>query len=1117
MTKKKTKRQGINPSFQILSNPIFENSKLDDAYFVHVNRFLTTESDERLKHTLKSLLSRSAFRSAHNAFTNSLEQIAELPAYIKDIGTDRRLNILLHFIKYSSAQINEFVLIRGRFEAMLIDSEFEGAEQCLEEYEHRFGESIWYLRNKVLLLSCQGKTEQLREYCEKCKARTGQPYIKRLIEYFQLISDTDDAYILLRNLILKNVDEFKTANLQSAASMLCLLFSPDPLAGQHDYNMCFGNLQAYPVIDQYCFLLEIIQHYVAQSACGHDVETGEVLETIDALLENISDPLLTRARDFLSGGATPAISQEGSELLELYELGYYQEAIDYFEKNSSGFSNALAYINIVAKAHAYLGRKPKVRPKNIIDDLVNHLTSLYVVPTPNAHAEDLLISRAIKLKGTSHWLFVQLALYVALPQKYCEKDAKFASAKAIMVNEEATPIIHNLLSGADTVFGVRYHSSSPSGVPVYRSVKIDICHSIRDGASQADIDRLFSIFSGVVPLRKDYIELYSEYCIYAERYTELIKFCAEELASDFGLWNYFPMEVLVEKIEAEYVVSIESVVILFIYNKKVSQQKDMLLNEIFEEYLYSFNVRKPSELLELKSNLNSLEQLFFKSICIPEIMDFLGSFASVIELRAERVLILDILLERRLIDKSMRMLEVEDLVAQQAVESAVSKLNSAKIFVDDSLLKKMHYETASALFGLYRQAEDEEENQLPGTLGGASPDARNRFYLSGSKNSIAIKIYNLYANAFLFDEKCGLDKNLSTEIRHGFFENLIRSKLEDRNLITEADEFGEYASNTFWREKNPFVTQKVWDAIDQELAKFSASVNELIDEAEQWMKITMSQSDHGARFKYGLGLSSYVGFKRKLDSCKDIDEVAEHVMGQLWHTTELRLLEMRERLNVKFREKADSLFDELTAGVTRAKRGAALAELMAAIAQTKSDIKEDISKSAEWFNRASGPELETTSLDLVVGIAVNAFKDVKGKDVNIDLEIPNDYRGVLVEGRAVKPFIIALVNLLDNCFIHSGQRLATSVKIVGDIKNGDVALQIINSVTEEKAEWLLTNKLGEIRLSDKNSAVPLDLLRTEGGSGIAKARAQMNIVKSDAIVDFDVDGLSFRSEIRFGY
>ncbi|EKT6219050.1 hypothetical protein QET85_004848, partial [Escherichia coli] len=81
--------------------------------------------------------------------------------------------------------------------------------------------------------------------------------------------------------------------------------------------------------------------------------------------------------------------------------------------------------------------------------------------------------------------------------------------------------------------------------------------------------------------------------------------------------------------------------------------------------------------------------------------------------------------------------------------------------------------------------------------------------LKGSKNEILTRMMNILLVEYFNNKEVGLDKNLSSEIRHGFFGNLICSGPQNRHLLTELDGSGKYKSNQYWLEYYKMISSEI--------------------------------------------------------------------------------------------------------------------------------------------------------------------------------------------------------------------------------------------------------------------------------------------------------------------
>jgi hypothetical protein len=315
----------------------------------------------------------------------------------------------------------------------------------------------------------------------------------------------------------------------------------------------------------------------------------------------------------------------------------------------------------------------------------------------------------------------------------------------------------------------------------------------------------------------------------------------------------------------------------------------------------------------------------------------------------------------------------------------------------------------------------------------------------------------------------------------------MRARLEERKLITESDDFGKYQKNVYWRERNSLLRDEFWVEIELHLGAFSANFNQLIIDAEEWMKIVDDELDQKDRvFTYLLGKHEFDRIKSFVDVAIDAEKVSAFIMDIMWEKTESYLDIIRDKINGEFRDKVDALFDRLETNIRASKGTIQLIELMSAIGHARSEIKEDITTVAEWFRRIENLQLQAQSLDRVIEIAISSFEQVKGGASAIQRNISHELRSVEVPGRSVKPFIIAVTNLLDNCYRRSGLGHSTRVEVNGAPAEGGANVIIKNNLSDEKAE-LLTEKFLLSIESTIQTPEARTLMRTEGGSGLIKA------------------------------
>ncbi|MCY0854999.1 hypothetical protein [Cupriavidus sp. D39] len=1072
------RRNAVPSDFAQLSNPILEKTLPFGVYLSRVAHFLAYEDDREFNERFDRLLDRPRFRSAFNGYASRVEDISKHPLLRSGVSDSRMWSIYRSIFRRDAEKLGYLTRQKKIVERAFLFGQYDTALRVLEDTKTEIGESLWYIRTKALILFYQGQVEEMHRFCEEVKSRSKEYFFIYVVNSVQLIAHSDNAAMHLKKLVINNIIELVEAGQDEPADLLALIFCPSPLISERDCYGAFSRVQAYPIVDQYLMILEIIRLHLANRAISDDVDaaSSDIPRFLSELSEVIDDPmLLTLQRE---RSLKPPISDSGQELLRLYECGKYGEVIQHYFSNLQNFDAPAAYVSIVAKSLAYAGEDNLSRFKSSpLIDYVRDFSSLYRLDFSDSQSEEEIVSRIIKMHGMVDAVHFNCAVYQVHPQRYSPKERQVSAASAILTDSDVPPMTRSIADGDSGNFGVKYGQEMDPSCPEYRSLKRKICQLVNDGAADDEIQVQMEALRVITPLKRDYLELYSEYCVYTDRLHALIDVCSRNIVDDPRTHVCFPMDALIAEIEKEQLVSLQAILVAYVYSRYVSAKKDYVLNETFDEYLLSAGVTRPTELIAGANELTKADVIFFRDICSLEIMDFLSCFNNTDDLRAERIKILDVLNRFGEIDPATRMTEVEEIVGQVIIDAGTQALNGAKIYVNDGALKKKNIALVDSLLTLFRCAKEDDEDKY--IILGSIDDEEARAVLSGTKNSVVMRLITGILDSFLFDERYGLDKNLSGEIRHGFFPNLMRSKLEEHKLITEIGDNGKYKKNQYWMDFNSLITDDILSAIDSNLSDFSASFNRVLSEAQEWMKIASAPEQDTRLFRYDITTSDVEEIRTAAETCTDADELSDFLSNWIWGRTQECLTQMRDALNGVFREKVDSLFDELVQRIEETKKRAALVELMSAITHARNGIREDISTVTGWFERSEGNAIADQTLDQALEIAINSFGAVRRAASPIQLECGAEFKQLVVLSKSAKPFVIGLTNLIDNCYRHSGLGLETPVTIRASIDRGTPSIRISNPVTEERALGINASTLlaDDGKMRDEAS---LRLMRVEG-------------------------------------
>lgn len=1107
-------KQKPKSSFDLLSNPLAGLYLSDLDFEQHARKFLFEYDEPDFNERLGKFLRNPKFRSTFNAYGRSVEELGSRIRLPDNLPFSRTLSVYGVIFKDQANELNIFAKYRSEFEKYFLRGEYKAADSFIEKIKTELGESLWYIRHKILVLVYQDKLDELTLFCEEIKGRQSNKLINYLIDRLYVLNQKTQTAKQLNSLLVSEVKELRQASSGAFADFLAFTFAPDPLIQRTDYRNCLPCFSLLTLVDQYSALIDLVPRII--------VEEGEYRASLEE--SRISVRFMQHLATFIDDAALctfehtdenslHSINLVEESILNSYELGQYREAIRIFGLNANELSNPTMFVNIIAKCLAY-EKDNSLAPVGLLGELATKVALLYTLSGQISSVYDEILATVVRCRGLTINIDFQLLIYKAAPFRFNDSDLKFAARLASRREIAVSPLVYRMAKCNSLMARYLYDVDHDSSKIYYRAKKQEIAKLALESSPDEAMLAKLEEFRLATPLQKDYYELLAEYFILKKDAQGLISIAASALSIEPNSFICFPMESLVREIEAECLASVDAVIVCYFYSKNISSKKDYVLNESFEDFLSSRGASTPSELFNNLEVDEAKYKLFFDKICTTDVMDFLSCFKSSNELRVQRLLILDHLQERGFVKVEDQHLEINNLLGQFITEASTTEINGNKIFVDTDAIRMSLLEDVDSLLSIYK-ISDEPSGE--GFVRAPSISEEERRIVTGDKNTTLFKIITEVRRKFLIDEKHGLDKNLSAEIRHGFFENLMRSRLEKAHLLTELNDRGDYESNWYWREKNVFLTKRTLNDIDSHLKWFSGEFNKLIDQAENWMQITTQQladKPDSPIFEFSLQVGVFEAIQSFAEKTNDAAKLIDFISEKLWERTEFCLTLMREKLNAVFKIQVDNLFEELVKRINVAKGGAAVLDLMNAIIQARSGIKEDIATVVEWFKRNVNPYTQDHSLMVLVEIAVRCFKKVKNFTHDMEVSLPQEFLRAKLPGAGLKPCVIAIMNLFDNCFKRSGFGPDTKVRIQGYTHGSGLKICISNPLTQERVATLTPATLADIR-TRMTAPESISLMRVEGGSGIGKAYNHFKMASSKFALEIDMRGSEFCADIIY--
>lgn len=1060
----------------------------DDRLLEELNKVILYLSQKKFASHIAPILSHERAKLAFPFFWSRFEDIAR-SSYFEVNSFERIMQFYTVLIEHKRSDIISYTEKRKKFESNLLAGNLLACNAVLDDVYERWGESIWWARSKLQVLLYKKNGEETQKFLDDLQKRANDGfvsyYIKAIVTCIHATSPAADLKIKIQ----KALEEFDRAGIDEVSWFVHALCFPAVLSTREDRLDKFYMLQQFPFIDIYNFINQVLAKNIFEP-----MHHGEQ-KVFKNYFEKLND-ILRVSSESVAGCRRLQSATIERDLHKHYSLGQYRQVLDGFSLRIQLIERPILLANLIAKAAiregTYLGCG-----WSLVDDTIKNLIEIHSLTSRASQARQELVERIIRLNGTDIVLDLQAELVLAAPQ-FFEPDL---SRKLLQITSFSRPIYregeHNNAYDISII-----KSGSSFSIP---TINEDDTTSSSRGGSPYDIP-------------KDYIERRAAVMFAHGSMDALLKFSSEHLIIYPESYICYPLNSIINYIEENFIFSLDALVVCHYYVKYINSEKRTLLNELFEEYLYESGHSKPSELFSImEEETLEVERLFFNDICSFESLDFLDAFQSSDELRAERIKIIEHLYMKGLVSKEAYSDELDQIVRLVVFDSTTSNFSRSKIYVDEKAIVKKIKEEISAYFELYQISKAGEPGEEDGLFVYQETDRQDNTFvsavLSGQQSSLLVKIIETVHRAFLYDEMFGLDSNLSSEIRHGIFSNFILSEADSKHLIAEKDESGRYKKINYWYDfYSEWLVPSLMAEINKQLIWFSSEFNGLIDESEKWMKI--GSNDPELPFDFSITIDDYNFIKSVALDSNSIDQVIGAIFFILWGKTEDGLHLLREKINAELKHKIERLFDELTSRVISVKGNAVLAELMNNIESAKNNTREIIGEIAEWLYRSEERKFDSQRMSQLVDISISCFEKIKGRQFKMNRIYSQYAHDPLIPGSAVNSVILAILNLLTNAVRHSGLDLEVEIFVRTTVSESDYKLLIGNTLAVNKLRELDDDFFENARqaIKDPNS---IELLRREGGTGIAKAYHHLKTAHANFSLDVFLDDNVFYSEVTY--
>lgn len=1060
-------------------------------------------------------------------FPKTVEKLAK-DNYFRSSGNfEKELLWNSYFLKYLSEELTDFISIRDNFNRELLLGNLSDSRKILEVIEKKFGVSYWLLENKIFLFEVMDGIEKHKEFVNSIiKADHINNFLQYILSYVSIKMEenvTAEKYNLRISEVLQDL---RTEGLpEDVVDYLKFkLYFKDNLISNPLAVLTFeSNASIY---DRYISFMKI------QLCADMSQVSDGTLKEIKNDFQNIKDNFGVRT-----------ISQYTNHfdllsVIDLYTMGDYEQTIKVCENLLNQYPYFIdiypIYIKAVIRTPDYHFPFAK---KSILYILLTSLENLYLSNNKFSEAYSQ-IKKYTYIFSSNLWSISLRGLLeeIAAQKKYAENYIH--QYKKNVDPNNPLFISDNSINRFDELEFNKLLKLNPSNntLKLYKSIynnDINLLKQlpipdIRKKSKMALILYNSGKFKQAKVIYKDFLEcadpLYKiegiigfvNCCIELSNYRECITLIVDLFLNENLFIQQLDYTRLLKKIQnAETEIDnlfdyIETPILFDIYSRMFNDDKESEKSEAYEEFLFSNDYEKPSQ-IDWENSKFSLEKLsyFFKFICIESVMDYSPSFESTEEVEQERILICQKMREIDPENSKTYAEEIREITQKQIINRNLRKIQQSKIYVDVNGIKasleketKENMDRYKSLFKVKRNNEEASYVNLSESIDEFSGVTIQLSIPTDERRQLLYRIIFDIRDSFVSSNKFGLDGYLSVGIRHGTLAGQLRAPLEEQELLTKKDiETGRYQLSKYWenRELNDDIKAKIIDSFD----KFGTQIDSYIDTLKnKWVQIKTEEetSNSEGLFNFQVYLEELEEIDNKVDLNTTYDDIFDLITQMLWKKTDDSLNNLRNKITGELTEKFDDSFNVLLQEISSLQESIDVTEIKQRIINSKTNMQYELNQVSEWFTRNSNSYNDSYTTDLLIDIAYELVKKINNKEVLLDKKVEN----ITLRGNTLKSFVDILFILFDNITKHSNIENTVPVSIELYEKNQVLYLKCENDIapgiiTDEKRHAI---KMYQEKIEKQDD---LEFVSREGGSGFYKIHK---------IVDVD---LKCELKMNFGY
>ncbi|OSY90503.1 hypothetical protein [Klebsiella michiganensis] len=1036
----------------------------------------------------------------------------------KDVPTSFILFTFLEFYKDNINHFHEFDDYKMRIENFFVTKEYSECYNLLNEVKEKFGESIWYY-DVLMAINVASGAKIIKE----------DFVVKDFPRIFHITNHLFEKHTSISSLSYKQKIKIDTLDrlrkqYTNYADFISFILQPTNLDPDIDlYNVLQFSQRLFP-IDKYqiikrCLLEVITMNIVTQEETTHDIR--QFIEEISVIEKGTYWKKLHNSMNFKF---EVIVKNNESIILERYSQGDYDETITLCESslldNPSNFTTLEIYARSLLFENSTKLREVLTRPA---DDLMNllliNLINAYRNPSSYYSAIEAVEDLKFRYLCFDFIIPILPSFYASYPYQNTEK-LKLSLISVCNSEYCFTPKnkarLDNLLSNRhlinNDIFEDKNYLFSES-----RNLRLQLSNEVNNGNINKELIlkllEKINALQDLTPPDKCYIIASTLFKI--KEYNLLIRRIVDSALINSSSLILFPVLELAYLLDEDVEIAADSLnAAIFSHFIFRHIDKDYIGNVSYfvDRYLENFKAVKPSDIFYLKNEITSKELFLLKNVCVEDILSGLENIDIILLMLTERIKILNILIEKRVIfklndDEVISLNNEEGKIYSKLLVNKLTKHHLSNLIHIDfngiflaktdfyklayETVRKIHLDDLSIHIDYYISSNNSNDAESLNTIDVKSGDEAKLYHYG--------IIYSNMINDFIMNSEYGLVRYLSSEFRHGVLPNQIRSVFEADSLVTLKISDNTYEEPTFWLTKISNIDTNEKKHLNSCIQEFSNKIDSFIVDTNDLLipiisnKESILENKTTSGFIFSATTEKYNELMKFMNnmieatgnnnfSYEDFKEsIEEFIWRQLDHCFLVMKTIINEAVKPNFRAECDKLLSALSKNNKIIENGLISEKIQLA----KFNISEKLSDIENWFRRPS-KELDE---DIELATLLIASKDyIEGiyspQKIKIELR-NNEHDSLKLSNASLLNLTRSLVTMYNNCLRHGIDLVGTPISVTTTVIDSQLTISVENEISYDKRLELFKRNITDEVDSYPNNDYS-DRLKMEGGTGLYK-------------------------------